>query len=168
MVDTLSGIALILATLAAGLLAGLFYSFSVSVMPGLARSADRSLVETMQQINIAIINPLFLFSFLGTPVLVGLAAALHLGADRRSVLLPLALAFAAALGTLVITVAVNVPLNNALDRAGHDLDRIADLADVRQRFEGPWVRWNHVRTVTSTAALAFLAWALVEYGRLAA
>lgn len=166
MIDTLSGIALILATLAAGLLAGLFYSFSVSVMPGLARSEDRTFVQTMQQINIAIINPLFFFSFMGTPVLVGLAAVLHLGSDRRSVLIPLLLAFVAALGTLVITMALNVPLNNALDRAGHDLDRISDLAGVRKRFEGPWVRWNHIRTVTSTAALAFMAWALVEYGQL--
>ena len=40
----------------------------------------------------------------------------------------------------------------------------AALAAVRSRFdEARWVRWNNVRAVASTAALACLAWALAEY-----
>jgi len=47
----------------------------------------------------------------------------------------------------------------------YDPDRIADLAHVRSRFEGPWVAANIVRTLLSTAAVAALARALFLYGR---
>ena len=54
---------LMLATLATGLQAGLYYAFSCSVMRGLHRGADRNFVATMQHINAAIINPWFLVTF---------------------------------------------------------------------------------------------------------
>ncbi len=65
----------------------------------------------------------------------------------------------------VVTLGVNVPLNDGIKAAG-DPDRIADLAAVRERFnEARWVRWNIARAVASTAALGCLTWALVQYGR---
>lgn len=65
--------------------------------------------------------------------------------------------------TLVITMAINVPLNNELAAAGAP-DRIADLAAVREHFEAKWVRWNVARAVASTAAFGCLTWALVLQG----
>jgi len=41
----------------------------------------------------------------------------------------------------------------------------ADLAHVRDTFEGPWVAANIVRTLLSTAAVAALARALFLHGR---
>ncbi|HTF52854.1 MAG TPA: anthrone oxygenase family protein [Pseudonocardia sp.] len=168
MLEALRGASLVLAIVAAGLIAGLFYAFSVSVMPGLARTDDRTLVHTMQQINIAIINPWFFFSFFGAPLLAALAALLHLGGSGRHVLPWIVLGFVFALGTVIITMVFNVPLNNALDAAGRNPDQIADLSAVREQFEADWVRWNIIRTLTSTAALVFLAWAMVQYGRVSA
>jgi len=61
-----------------------------------------------------------------------------------------------AIIAVVITMAVNVPLNDALRAAG-DPARIGDLAQVRQHFnEARWSAWNLVRTVTSTAAFGCL------------
>jgi uncharacterized membrane protein len=51
---------------------------------------------------------------------------------------------------------LNVPLNDALAAAG-DPDRITDLAGVRAAFTDAWLRWNGVRTLTSTAALGCIA-----------
>ncbi|MGP3926839.1 anthrone oxygenase family protein [Streptomyces sp. 8N616] len=65
---------------------------------------------------------------------------------------------------LVITFAINVPLNNELEAAG-DVHRIADVAAVRERFETTWVRWNIIRAVLNTGALGCLSWALVLRGR---
>ena len=45
--------------MAMALIAGLFYSFSVAVMTGLARADDRTFIDTMQRINRAIQNPMF-------------------------------------------------------------------------------------------------------------
>ena len=101
-------------------------------------------------------------------MLTGLAAALHLGGDGRPVLAWVAVALVLYLAVVVATLAVNVPLNDAIKAAG-DPDRIADLAAVRERFnEARWVRWNLARAVATTAAFGCLAWALVLYGRMPA
>ncbi|MEV6691073.1 DUF1772 domain-containing protein [Micromonospora sp. NPDC051196] len=62
--------------------------------------------------------------------------------------------------TFVVTMRSNVPLNNQLD-AARSVDGTPDLAAFRRRFEGPWVRWNQVRTVSSVAAFACLIGALL-------
>jgi uncharacterized membrane protein len=156
---------LIAATTTMGLMAGLFAAFSYTVMPGLAKTGDRVFVDAMQRINVAILNGWFAVGFVGAIVFTGLAAALHLGADHRAVLPWLIAAFVLYAAVLVITFTINVPLNNALDAAG-DVDRVPDLAAVRAAFEARWVRWNLVRAVLSTAALACLACSLIRYGRI--
>jgi uncharacterized membrane protein len=156
------GLVLGAAALATGLLAGFFYAYSVSVMPGLANADDRTLVDGMQQINEAVENPVFFMSFLGAPVLTLAAAFLARGerAVARWTLAALLLCGVA----LLVTAAVSVPLNDDLAQAG-DPGRIADLAAVREDYEDPWVVWNAVRTVASTAALGCLVYALVLHGR---
>jgi uncharacterized membrane protein len=65
----------------------------------------------------------------------------------------------------VITMTVNVPLNDALKAAGLP-DNPADLAAVREAFdEAKWRAWNLVRAIASTVAFASLTWALVVHGR---
>ncbi len=69
------------------------------------------------------------------------------------------------LAAVAITLAINVPMNDALRTAG-DPDQIADLAAVRERFnEARWLAWNLVRTIASAAAFGLLCWALVVRGQ---
>ena len=162
--ELLGGAALVAATITMGLVAGVFVLYAHTIMPGLRRTDDRIFVAAFQAIDRAIINPWFLVSFLGALVLTGLAGVLHLGADDRSVLPWVATAFVLYLVAVVITFAVNVPVNDAIKAAGHP-DRIDDLTAVRERFnEARWAAWNLVRTLASTAAFGCLAWALVAYG----
>jgi len=154
---TLNGLVLVAATVATGLQAGTYYTWASGVMPGLARVDDRTFVHAMQQMNIAIVNPVFMATFLGAPILAAAAVATTSSSARPWVIGGLAFAVA----TVVITAAGNMPLNNAIDAAG-DVDRIADLAAVRADFESSWVRWNIVRAVTSTASLAALGWAALR------
>ncbi|GAA2403994.1 DUF1772 domain-containing protein [Streptomyces glaucosporus] len=156
---------LLVATVSTGLVAGLFYAYACSVMPGLGRSGDRTFVEAMQRINVAILNGWFAVCFAGAPLATGAAAVLHLGGGRPALPWTVA-AFALYAVVLVVTFRVNVPLNDALAAAG-EVDRAAGLAAVRERFEARWVRWNTVRTVAAAASFACLAWALVLHGRLA-
>jgi uncharacterized membrane protein len=67
MLDMMRGAALFAATLVTGLYAGLFYTFSVSVMLGLGQVGDRTFVGAMQQINLAVENGWFMGVFLGAP-----------------------------------------------------------------------------------------------------
>jgi len=63
-----------------GLLAGLYYGYAVSVMPGLHRASDQTMVEAMQEIDRAIQNPVFFISCLGAPGAVAVGA--HPGPPR--------------------------------------------------------------------------------------
>jgi len=153
-----SGAALLAGTVATGLMAGPFAAFSYAVMPGLGRTDDATFVQSMQRINVAILNPFFGLCFGGALVLTALAVLLHRG---RAPLSWIVAGLVLYVLVLVVTFAVNVPLNNRLDAA------TGDPATARAAFEAAWVRWNAVRTVLCTAAFGCLCWALVLHGRLA-
>lgn len=157
-IDKIKTASLVAATVTTGLSAGLFVAFANAVMPGLARSDDRSFVVVMNNINLAIINGWFMLSFLGALGFIGLAALLHLKpADRR------ALTWIVAGGILhlvmlVVTFGFNIPLNDQLATAG------TDYAAARAQFEGSWLGWNLVRALANVGAFGVLAWALVLHG----
>ena len=161
--NALRTVCLLAATISMGLVAGVFALYAHTIMPGLAKTDDRTFVGAFQAIDRAIINPWFLAGgFVGALVFTLAATIIQLGRD------PLPLTAAALLLYLVafaITIAINVPLNDALKAAG-DPDHSSDLAAVRTQFNEPrWTTWNLVRTVTSTAAFALLTWARVLHGR---
>jgi uncharacterized membrane protein len=160
--DGWTGRVLVAALVAMALVTGLIYTFAVAVMPNLADADDRTFVETMQRFND---NPAFMLTFAGALVLTVVAAVLQ----RRqgpSVATRWTVAALVLYGiVLVVTFAINIPLNDDIDQAG---DRVAEFADVRDDFETPWVVSNIVRTVFSTAAVAALGWALFLQGRRAA
>jgi len=141
--SVLAGPVLLAATVTAGLQAGAYYTWACGVMPGLARTDDHTFTSSMNHINVAIVNPVFMLSFLGAPALAAAAVAATTGNARTWAIAGLV----CALGTVAVTALGNVPLNDALAAGGSRAD-----------FETAWVRWNVVRTVTSTGALACLAW----------
>lgn len=153
------------AVIAMGLLAGLYYFSSIAVMPALTAADDRTLVDAMQQMIDKIENPFFFSILLGAPTL----AAVALVQARRSGSLNTAAWIIAGLALytvmVIITFAVHFPLNEDLKNAG-DPTRIEDLAAVRDDFVTPWVAWDIVRTLATTAAFGCLAWALLVRGRM--
>jgi uncharacterized membrane protein len=162
--DVLQGNVLMAATITMGIAAGVYMLYSFAIMPGLARTDDRTFVGAFQQIDTAIVGPFLLVFFIGPLVFAALAAALHLGGGDRSPLALIATAIVLQLVMAGITVRVNVPLNDAIKAAGDPGD-IDDVAAVRERFhEGRWVRWNSVRAGAATVAFGCLAWALVLQG----
>jgi uncharacterized membrane protein len=146
----MSLVVLVAALVAAGLIAGLFYAYACSVLPGLARGDDKTFVEGMRGINVAIVNPVFMLTFLGAPVLAGVAVFLNPG-PRPWVLA----GFGFLVVMVVITGVVHIPLNNALAADGED------YAALRARFETAWVRWNVLRALVSTAGFGCLAGAVL-------
>ncbi|WP_019607172.1 DUF1772 domain-containing protein [Nocardiopsis sp. CNS-639] len=149
----------VFAVVATGLFAGLFFAFSIAVMPGLRRSGDRAMIEAMQGINVAILNPFFAVVFIGAPVAVLACAVLYASVGATASAVWSGAALLCLVAALVSTFAVNVPRNNVLDRQG-PAERIADPAAVRAAFEPVWVRWNNVRTLTSLVALLCVVLAL--------
>lgn len=157
------------ATIANGLLAGVFFAFAVAVSPGFRRVGDGAFVHAFRAINAAILNGWFLSVFMAAPLLAVASVLLHLwhgAAGALALLLPAAVC---SILTFAITAIANVPLNQRLDRAVLDravLDRAAlntdeRLGRARRAFETAWHRWNIARMFTGIAACAFLAIALI-------
>ena len=147
------------ATLATGLVAGVFYAYSVSVDPGLAAQPDASYIATMQAINERIQNPLFFATFFGAVLALLAALAAHLPKPRSGRFWLIALACLLYIGGgFLLTVFVNVPMNNQL--AAVDPDAPARvMSEARGAYEGPWDFWNGMRAVFSTLSFVTLIWA---------
>jgi uncharacterized membrane protein len=151
----MSGILATLSAIAVGLTSGLYWSFTVAVMPGLRDADDRVFIAVMQAINTRIQNVWFLPVFMGSLLLpVAAAIALLMGDNAEARRWGVASAILATI-PFALTAGGNVPLNNALDAAGA-AGTIEDPSVVRRAFEGPWTRLNLWRTIISTAALAAL------------
>ena len=146
------------AALGCGLMAGIFFAFSVFMMTALGRLPPPAGIAAMQSINAAILNPLFFVVFFGTAVLCLVAAVAAI------VEWPLPEAFYLIagsvlylVGALLVTMQRNVPLNLALDRSNPES---AEAALLWLRYLRVWTAWNHVRTVASLAAMAAFILAL--------
>jgi uncharacterized membrane protein len=152
---------LLAATITMGLVAGVFALYAHTIMPGLRKTGDHTFVAAFQQIDRAIINPWFMTAFGGALVFTLLAGI----ANRGTGALPwIAVAFGLYLVAVIVTIAVHVPLNDAIKSAG-DPNHI-DVAQVRARFqESRWAAWNLLRAATTTPAFGLLGWALVLCGR---
>jgi uncharacterized membrane protein len=149
------------ATLAlTGAMAGLFFAFSVSVMPGLDAIAAEHAIRAMQSINRKIQNPVFLTAFVFAPVAAALTGGLLLGDGQTAAAVVCFLAAAAyALGAFAPTVVVNVPLNESLDAAEVPTNP-GDVARLWSDYSLRWTRWNHLRTLFSTLSLLLVGLAL--------
>lgn len=151
---------LLLAALASAWAAGFFYTYSISVMPGLAVAEPASAIGAMQGINATVRTAIFAFAFFGTPVFILLAAAT---ARRRTVILPLlAAAVIYAAGDLAPTFLLHVPMNEALATVKATS---TEAAAIWRDYAGPWTAWNHLRAAAATATFALVGWAVVNEWR---
>jgi uncharacterized membrane protein len=152
-----------LSALASGLMAGFFFAFSTTVMGALGRQPVASGIATMQSINVLVLNPWFLGIFLGTAVacvVLALAALLKWHEPGATVLLAGALLY--VVGTFLVTIMFNVPLNDALAAVAPDTPAGAELW---ARYLRTWTAWNHARTIAPLLAAACLTIALVLQAR---
>lgn len=154
-------VALITATLATGLVAGVFLTFSDFVMRALGRSDPAAGIEAMQMINREVYRPLFMVLLIGMSF-VSLALAV-LGAVLIGGAVAYWLAAAGALyvlGVMAVTGRRNVPMNQRLDHVERWSAQAHDYWDTYKR---DWTRWNHLRWATALAASVCYLSATVTY-----
>ncbi|MCL1669843.1 DUF1772 domain-containing protein [Elizabethkingia ursingii] len=152
-------ITLILTGITTALMAGLFFSYSVSVNLGLGKLADKEYLQAMQSINREILNPIFFACFFGALISLPIATFQQYHHNQTVFLLLLMASLFYIIGVFGITSVFNVPLNNKLDLL--DLTRASDISirQMRSSFEKPWNSWNTIRTFSSviSATLVIVA-----------
>lgn len=138
--------------LGCGLIAGVFFAFSTFVMAALAQRPSAEGIAAMQAISITVINPWFMTAFLGTG-----AACLFLTATSllkwHKPLAPYLLvgSLLYLIGSFGVTIAFNVPLNDALATVKPNSP---EGAAFWANYLKNWTFWNHVRTIAALAAAA--------------
>lgn len=148
------------AALGSGLVAGVFFAFSAFVMQALGRLPADKGIAAMQSINVAAITPVFMAVFLGTAassLALAVPAGLRLSAPGSGLVLTASLLY--LVGVFGVTIAFNVPLNDAL--AGVKWDS-AEGADLWRRYLGTWTFWNHARTFASLLSLLLFLLAMTN------
>ena len=144
--------------LGCGLSAGVFFAFSSFVMPALDRLAPAQSIRAMHSINKLAVTPVFMTALFGTALacaVLGVWALTSWG--ERPAAFALAGCALFLVGAIVVTIAANVPLNDALMKVD---PKATDAATRWSTYLSDWTPWNHVRAVTAIAASGLLIAAL--------
>jgi uncharacterized membrane protein len=148
----------LLSALGCGVVGGVFFAFSTFVMKALNALPPPQGIAAMKSINVIVLNPLFLGVFLGTAVgCVALVISSTLSWEKPGAALVLAGGVLYLVGTLLVTIACNVPRNDALAA----LDPVgAESSQFWTNYIRVWTAWNHVRTIAAIAASGLMMIAL--------
>ncbi|NYD23869.1 anthrone oxygenase family protein [Kineococcus aurantiacus] len=126
------------------LVAGVFAAFTWLVLPAFARTGPGAAAPVMQAVNVVAVRAPLMTALFGTGACCLALAVLALVSGRPG---PAAGCAVYLVGCLGVTVAGNVPLNDALARG-----RVTDFA----RWAAAWGRWNTVRLLACLATAAVL------------
>jgi uncharacterized membrane protein len=145
----------LVATLGCGLIAGVFFAFSTFVMNALTQQLPTQGIAAMQSINITVINPWFMTVFLGTAaVCLFLMVSSLLKWHQPDTIYLFVGSLLYLVGTIGVTMAFNVPLNDALAKVDPSS---SDGANLWTKYLRDWTMWNHLRTVAALVAAALFA-----------
>ena len=146
--------------IACAAMGGVFFAFSSFVMRALAALPPAQGVQAMQSINVFAVTPVFMSGVFGTAAACLAAAAYVAVAGMGSASTPvLAGAATYLIGTIIVTIACNVPLNNALATVN---SQSAGAEEFWATYLRQWVAWNHVRAMSGIAAAGLFIYALTR------
>lgn len=122
-------------------MAGVYFGFSLLVMPGLSRTPDESALRAMQQINRSI-RPVFLLLFVGSTLVAAASAVAELVAWQGAVSAWRLVGDVLIVAHFFITGGFHIPRNAVVDRLSPCAP--ADQQAWR-RISRQWTIGNHVR-----------------------
>jgi uncharacterized membrane protein len=144
--------------LGSAVVAGIFFAFSTFIMRALARLPPAQGIAAMQSVNVAVISRWFFAAFFGTAACCFVLAVASLFRwQKPDAIYLLAGTLLYLVGTILVTIIFNVPLNDALATVD---PTTADASGFWTTYVKSWTAWNHVRTVAALAAAASFITAL--------
>ena len=154
---TVSNVVLVVTITFTALMAGLFYSYSCSVVLGLKLLTDSEYIASMQSINKAIQNPLFFICFFGTLLLLPISAYLAYFQHPRLIFwLFLTATVIYFIGVFGVTALGNIPLNDGLEKFNLANASKETITLQRTIFEQRWNNLNLIRTISSILSLVLI------------
>jgi uncharacterized membrane protein len=139
--------------LGCGLIAGVFFAFSTFVMNALARLPPAQGIAAMQSINITAINPLFMTALFGTAAACIFLIISSFKSHQPGAAYLLIGSLLYLVGTVGVTIAFNVPLNDALAKVDPGS---TEGAKIWASYLVNWTIWNHIRALSAFVAAGLL------------
>ena len=153
---------LFLAVTLNGLLAGVFFTWTNAITPGIGMLDDIGYLSAFQSMNRTILNPLFYVVFFGSIVFSPIAAFIQFQSDVNIIFwLLLLVIIVYGVGVIFITFMGNIPLNEQLDKILLQKINSNNASKFRAHFEDRWNNLHFIRTVTSSASFLLLIVVLV-------
>jgi uncharacterized membrane protein len=150
---------IILATaiLLSGLMAGIFFTWSNAVKPGIGKLSDLEYLRALQSMNRVILNKAFIGIFLGSVIAVALVPVFHFKLFPNNIFWVFILALLTYwIGALGTTVFGNIPLNEILDKVNLESLNLEEITPLRTRIEVKWNNLNLIRSISSGITFALL------------
>lgn len=133
-----------------GLVAGIFFVFSIAINPAFRQLSDLQYIQAMKAINRVIEKPAFFFVFMGAPIFTSITGFMQQNKET-SILLFISF-FVYLIGVFGITVFINVPLNNTLGKFVISSASPSELSQARASYAEPWNFWHNMRTIAAVVA----------------
>jgi len=146
---------LIILIVLTGIMAGIYFSFSVFMMKALNQMPALLAAQVMNEVNDVIVNTLFLPLFFGTTLwLAGLAVWEISQWNPQTSPRVVTGSGLYIIGMFLVTAFGNVPLNNKLKSLENNDVALMEYWDTYHR---DWLKLNHLRTITCVITTALLA-----------
>jgi uncharacterized membrane protein len=150
-------IILLIASLSTGMMAGIFFTWTNAVKPGIGKLNDMGYLSAFQSMNRLILNLTFIVIFFAPVILIPLTTVLHYNIlPEYKFWILLASTFLYWIGTFGVTIRGNIPLNDLLDKTNLENISTEQAKSLRQSIENKWNRFNFIRTLTSIVAFTLL------------
>ncbi|ABG58376.1 conserved hypothetical protein [Cytophaga hutchinsonii ATCC 33406] len=148
---------MIAAIVSTGMMAGIFFTWTNAVTPGIGRLDDMGYLTAFKSMNKTILNPLFFVLFFLPLCAIPLTAFLKYqeGNQPACILLAVAALLYVA-GCICVTVSGNVPLNDLLEKTDLINSNVQQLTQLRSSIEVKWNLFNLIRTVASVMSFSLL------------
>ena len=150
------------AILSTGLMAGIFFTWSNAVKPGIGKLSDIEYLRALQSMNRVILNNAFRIIFLGAIIAVALLPVFYFNLYPKNIfwlfIFTLLIYWIGAFG---VTVFGNIPLNEILDKTNLESITLEEIKTLRKSVELRWNNYNLIRTISSFMAFLLLVLSLI-------
>jgi len=150
-------ILLIVAIVSTGLMAGIFFTWTNAVKPGIGTLDDINYMKAFQAMNRAILNPLFYMAFILPVLTISISTYMNFGSPKLYVVeLLLISTLMYCMGVFLVTIVGNIPLNELLENTDLEKISLTELGDLREKIENKWNSFNLIRTISSFISFLLL------------
>jgi uncharacterized membrane protein len=143
-------IILALAILLTGLMAGIFFTWSNAVKPGIGKLGDIEYLRALQSMNRVILNNAFRIIFLGAIIAVALVPVFYFNLYPKNIFWLFVFTLVIYwIGVFGVTVSGNIPLNEILDKTNIESITLEEIKTLRKSIELKWNNYNLIRCISS-------------------